>query len=135
MKFKTLAGRYVELKNAGKYRINWAKDSRSQFQTSVKKFLYPYWKHDIVFEELRMVGTRLTFDFYNANKNVAIEVQGGQHIKFVKFFHKNRAKYLDQLKRDDKKYRFCEVNGITLVEVYPDDIVSKDLFHSFGVTL
>lgn len=135
MRFKTLAGRPVELKNAGKYRIDWRKDSRSQFQTHVKRFLYPFWKHDIVFEELRMVGTRLTFDFYNANRQIAVEVQGDQHVKYVKFFHKNKNKYLEQLKRDDKKMRFCEVNDIKLVEIYKEDILSKDLFLTFGIEL
>ena len=135
MKFKTLTGNNVELKNSRKYRIDWAKESRSQFQTSVKRFLYPFWKHDIVFEELRMVGTRMTFDFFNANKNVAIEVQGGQHIKYVKFFHKNKNKYIDQLKRDDKKMRFCEINDLKLVEIYPNDEVSKDFFLKFDVHL
>jgi hypothetical protein len=45
------------------------------------------------------------------------------------------AKYLEQLKRDDKKLRFCELNGIQLVEIYPKDVVSVDLFEEFGVIL
>jgi hypothetical protein len=135
MKFKTLSGSSADLKNAKKYLIKWDQPSRSKFQLSVKQFLKPYWEHDIVFEEFKLVGTRLSFDFYNANKKIAIEVQGGQHTKFVKFFHGNRFKYLEQLKRDDKKLRFCEINEITLVEIYPDDIVDQKFFMSFGVIL
>ena len=59
----------------------------------------------------------LSLDFYNANKKIAIEVQGDQHVKFVKHFHKTRLKYLEQLKRDQKKLDFCELNGIKLVEI------------------
>lgn len=135
MKFKTLTGSTAELRNPKKYLINWKGNSRSKFQFSVKEFLQPYWRTDIVFEELKLVGTRMSFDFYNANKKIAVEVQGQQHTKFVKFFHGNRSKYLEQLKRDDKKMRFCEVNGITLVEIYPTDIVSEEFFESFGVIL
>jgi hypothetical protein len=135
MKFKTLSGSTAELKNARKYLVKWQAESRSKFQFSVKEFLFPYWRTDIVFEEFRIVGTRLSFDLYNANKKIAIEVQGAQHTKYVKFFHGNRMKYLEQLKRDDKKFRFCEINDINLIEIYPNDKICEDLFESFGVIL
>lgn len=135
MKFKTLSGSIAELRNAKKYLVDWNGKSKSKFQLSVRDFLYPYWKSDIVFEEFKLVGTRLSFDLYNANKKIAIEVQGAQHTKYVKFFHGNRMKYLEQLKRDDKKFRFCEINDINLVEIYPNDKICEDLFESFGVIL
>lgn len=135
MKFKTINGSTAELKNAKKYLIKWRGKSRSKFQLSVKDFLYPYWKNDIVFEEFRLVNTLLSFDFYNANKKIAVEVQGGQHTKYVEFFHGSRFKYLQQLKRDEKKLKFCEANGITLVEIYPKDKIDEELFLSFGVIL
>jgi hypothetical protein len=135
MKFKTLSGSTAELRNAKKYLVDWNGKSKSKFQLSVRDFLYPYWKSDIVFEEFKLVGTRLSFDLYNANKKIAIEVQGAQHTKYVKFFHGNRMKYLEQLKRDDKKFRFCEINNINLIEIYPNDKICEDLFESFGVIL
>jgi hypothetical protein len=135
MKFKTLSGSTAELRNAKKYLVDWNGKSKSKFQLSVRDFLYPYWKSDIVFEEFKLVGTRLSFDLYNANKKIAIEVQGAQHTKYVKFFHGNRMKYLEQLKRDDKKFRFCEINDINLIEIYPNDKICEDLFESFGVIL
>ena len=48
--------------------------------------------------------------------------------KLIKNFHKNRFKYSDQLKRDEKKLRFCEVNKIKLAEVYPEDKITASLF-------
>lgn len=135
MKFKTLNGTMAELRNSKKFLIDWDAGSRSKFQSSVKNFLEPYWRNDIVFEELKLVGTRLSLDIYNANKKVAVEVQGVQHTKFVKFFHGNRFNYLDQLKRDDKKLRFCKINDIKLVEIYPTDVVDEELFWRFGVIL
>ncbi len=135
MKFKTINGSVVELKNPKRYLIKWRGKSRSKFQLSVKQFLLPFWKNDIVFEEFKLVGTRLSLDFYNANKKIAIEVQGSQHTKYVEFFHGNRFQYLQQLKRDEKKLKFCEVNNITLVEIYPKDKIDEELFLSFGVIL
>jgi very-short-patch-repair endonuclease len=135
MKFIGLNNRELNLKNAKKYLIDWDKPSRSKFQSQTKDFLRPYWQHDIVFEEFRLVGTRLSFDFYNANKKIIIEVQGAQHTKFVKFFHGNRLKYLQQLKRDDKKYEFCQKNNLKLVEIYPTDKICLEFFENQQIYL
>ena len=135
MKFFDINGKERNLKNAKKYLIDWEKPSRSKFQTTVKKFLYDYWKNDIVFEEFRVVGSRLSLDFYNANKKVAVEVQGDQHIRYVKHFHKNRLKYLEQLKRDQKKLDFCQINDIKLVEVYSTDEINASLFKDQDIHL
>lgn len=135
MKFKGLDGRLRNLKHATTYLIDWEKPSRSKFQTRVKEFVEPYWLGHVVFEELRIVGTRLSLDFYNASRKVAVEVQGAQHEKFVKHFHENRLNFVDQMKRDKKKLDFCEKNGIILVEIYPRDEIGREVFESQGVTL
>jgi hypothetical protein len=129
MKFKTLNGKERILRNAKKYIINWESKSKSNIQWRVKQFLLPYWKHDVVFEELRVVGSRLSLDFYNANKKIAVEVQGKQHQTYNPYFHgSNRQNWLSQLKRDDLKLQFCLTNDIELVEIYETDILSKELF-------
>jgi len=135
MEFLSLNNKKKRCKNARDYIINWTIDSRSKFQTEVKKFLRNYWLHNIVFEEFPIVGTRLSLDFYNANKKIAIEVQGRQHTGYVEFFHQNRMNFLHQLNRDKKKERFCELNKIKLVTIYENDIINKHLFESQGVIL
>ena len=136
MVFKTLVGSSKRVKTPKKYLIQWSGQSRSKLQFSVKKFMEPYWNTDIVFEEFPIAGTRMSFDFYNSNKNIAIEVQGGQHLKYTPFFHgKSKSTFLQQIRRDNDKQKFCELNGIKLVEIYPDDNLSLDLFKSFGVIL
>ena len=135
MKFLDPLGKPRNLKGAKNYLIDWDAKSRSKFQNRVKNFLKPYWKNDIVFEEFRIVGTKLSLDFYNANKRVAVEVQGDQHVRYVKHFHKNRLKYLDQLKRDQKKLDFCEINDIKLVEVYTTDEINASLFKDQDIFL
>jgi len=135
MKFYTVDGKLRNLKNPKKYHIKWGASSLSKFQKGVKDFLFPFWKNDVVFEEFRIVGSRLSLDFYNANRRVAVEVQGAQHTKFVKHFHKNRLRYLEQLRRDQKKLDFCEMNDITMVEIYPEDTVDKALFEKQGIYL
>jgi len=135
MELLTLYGKKKRCKNLKKYLIDWGGSSRSKFQTKVKKFIEKYWGRDVVFEEFPVVGTRLSLDFYNANKKVAIEVQGNQHYKYIEFFHQSRANFIDQLKRDQKKETFCELNQIKLVSIYQNDIIDEHLFELQGVIL
>lgn len=135
MKFKTLDGKERTVKNIKKYLIKWDGKSRSKLQQHVKNFLKSYWQGDVVFEEMKVAGTRLSLDFYNANKKIAIEVQGEQHFKFVPFFHNTRGSYLKQIKRDVKKIEFCKLNEINLIEIYPKDNLNKDFFEKQGIYL
>ena len=136
MRFKTLAGRVRAIPKVKKYLIDWGGSSRSKIQLKTKQFLKKYWQHHIVFEEFPVAGTKLTLDFYNANKKIAVEVQGEQHTKYIPFFHgKNKANYISQLRRDQDKLRFCKLNNIRLVEIYKDDKITKKLFEKYDVAL
>lgn len=136
MRFKTLTGATRTVKKAKNYLIDWDGKSRSNIQYSAKQFLKKYWSNHIVFEEFPVAGTKLSLDFYNANKKIAVEVQGKQHTKYVPFFHgKNKINYINQLKRDQDKLKFCELNDIQLVEIYDGDELTEKLFETFGVIL
>jgi hypothetical protein len=136
MRFKTLLGTERTVLKSKKYLIKWEGPSRSKIQKSTKKFLKEYWSNHIVFEEFPIAGTRLSLDFYNANKKIAIEVQGRQHTQYVPFFHgKNKINYINQLKRDADKLEFCNINEIKLIEIYERDTLDKELFIKFGVDL
>ena len=70
----------------------------------------------------------MTFDFYNATKNIVIEVQGRQHTKFVPFMHGgSKLNFLKQLKRDEDKIKFCNLNEIILLEYFDGDNTLSDL--------
>ena len=76
----------------------------------------------------------MTLDFYNANKKIAVEVDGNQHYKFNKFFHSNsRQKFLNQLQRDDKKEYFCEINKIRLVRILENDTLNEELLRELDI--
>ena len=136
MKFTTLTGRERRIPKIKKYIIDWDGESKSKIQFRSKQFLKKYWQHHVVFEEFPVAGSLLTIDFYNATKRIAVEVQGGQHRRYVPFFHNNyKNNYLDQLRRDKNKRDFCELNDIKLIEIYDTDKMSKDLFKKLGVDL
>jgi very-short-patch-repair endonuclease len=134
MIFLTTTGREQKLKNSTKYLIDWDKKCRSKLQKKVKDLLYSNWVSDIVFEELPVLGTRMTLDFYNANKKLAVEVDGNQHYKYNKFFHSNsRQNFLSQLQRDEKKEYFCEINQIKLVRILERDTIDEELLKRLDI--
>ncbi|MBC8411086.1 MAG: hypothetical protein H8E12_20575 [Rhodobacteraceae bacterium] len=136
MEFKTIHGDIKRVKNVKKKIIDWGAPSKSKRQREVKKFLKKYWQNHVVFEEFPVAGTRLSIDFYNANKKIAVEVQGSQHTKYNSFFHGgHKNNYLEQLKRDEMKFKFCELNEIQLIEIYDGDIINLSLFKKFDVSL
>ena len=136
MEFKTIHGGVKRIKNAKKRIIDWGAPSKSKRQREVKKFLKKYWQSHVVFEEFPVAGTRLSIDFYKANKKIAVEVQGSQHTKYNSSFHGgHKNNYLEQLKRDEMKFKFCELNEIQLIEIYDKDIINLSLFKKFDVSL
>ena len=124
MIFLCTNGRKKKIANSVKYLIDWDADCKSGIQKTVKNVLYDNWFADVVFEEFPVAGTRLTFDFFNATRNIAVEVDGNQHYKYNKFFHSNsRQNFLSQLQRDEKKEYFCEINNIVLLRILESEIV------------
>jgi hypothetical protein len=65
------------------------------------------------FEWLKCNGY-LRLDFYLPEYNVAIECQGEQHFKPVKYFGGNSG-FLKTINRDKKKNELCEKNGIKII--------------------
>lgn len=136
MKLLDSNGKSVTISKSHEYLIDWGRDSRSKFQTSVKEFLRPRWKFDMVFEEFPVPKTRMSLDFFNKTQMIAIEVQGAQHLRYVSHFHgQHNYKFLQQLKRDHQKSEFCSRFGVKLVEIYPEDELTEELFKRFGVDI
>lgn len=120
MKFKTLTGR-EKYKNITEYKIDWAEPSRSKFQKRIKDFLKPYWRYDVVFEEMPLLGTKLKVDFANITKKIAIEADGIQHNQFSAFFHGTLNNYRRHLERDLKKEEWLIKNGFKLIRIDPHE--------------
>ena len=138
MRLFNINGR-LQKKSVSKYLINWNKKSRSKVQFKTKKFLEPFWKGHIVYEEFPVYGSRMTVDILNATKKLAVEVQGKQHGEFNKFFHSNsRLKYLEGIKRDIKKAEWLENNGFILLEIEENEVDSLSLeffLQKFGLSI
>lgn len=129
MLFCSLKGNFVRLKDSYKYLIDWDGDSLSLFQKNIKLRLKPFWKNDLVFEELPVVGTKLRIDFYNQSRKIALEVSGHQHYTLSKHFHSGTKDFLKQIIRDEKKKSFCDINNIELIEIY--EYEAKEISDAF----
>lgn len=131
MRFKTIQGSLKRLSKPHKYMIDWQKKSRSNLQFKVKQLLKKHWEPHVVFEEFPVAGTKMTLDFYNANKKIAIEVQGKQHTEYNPHFHNNsKANFLSQKRRDYLKKIFCENNSIKLIEIHEGEDIGESLIES-----
>ena len=130
MRLYNIYGR-LQNRDVTRFLIKWNKKSRSKVQFAVKKFLEPYWKGHVVYEEFPVFGSRMKVDIVNMTKKIAIEVQGSQHNSFNAFFHNNsRAKYLESIKRDVKKAQWLEKNDFNFIEIDEKEAykLSKEFF-------
>jgi very-short-patch-repair endonuclease len=64
---------------------------------------------------------KLRFDFYLPDRNLLIEFQGEQHYKPVSIFGGEKSFELCQI-RDTIKREFCQKEGITLLEIKPEEL-------------
>lgn len=75
---------------------------------------------------LNVYGKHLYFDIYVPKRKILIELQGSQHVRFVKFFHGIKDNFLSQKKRDKIKVDWAQNNGYTLLAF--DKKISKGKF-------
>jgi hypothetical protein len=62
-------------------------------------------------------GERLELDFYIPALNIAFEIQGEQHYRFVNHFHRSIDGFADQVRRDQRKRELCITHEIELIEI------------------
>ena len=119
---------YVNI-SYNKYKIDWDK-APSKGQQVLQKFLYPYWKTQIVLSEMRIPGSRLRCDIVNCNKKVIIEYSPKHHTEYTKHFHKNVIGWLNALSRDNEKMKWAEKNNFQFIEIIESDLkkLSYDFF-------
>lgn len=95
---------------------NKLKSSYHQKAYEMIKKLYPLYP---VYEETKLCGTKndLYVDLFIPSLGIAVEVQGQQHYKFIPHFHQNVIGYSKAKGRDQEKALWCEINGVTLIEL------------------
>lgn len=114
MKFKSLNDKEINVSLRGK-RFN-GEDSKSKFQLTIGKKLLKQYKGDIIYTEIFIPIERLFLDFFIPNRRLVIEVDGVQHQRYVKFFHKTITEFNKQQDIDRRKSEWCKLNGLKLIK-------------------
>jgi hypothetical protein len=138
LKVKLLSGREVNLRLPPR-KIVWDAKCRSIFQFNVKQFFKPFWLTHSVYEELRIPGNLLYIDLINFSKKIVVETSGKQHQEYNKHFHKgNPLNFVDQIKRDLNKEKWCEINNFRFIEIFPEDyenLSRKYIMEKFNIDI
>ena len=98
--------------------------NKSNLHIIAREILRQLFPLDKIAEEVYLPGcsTALYVDFLIASKKLACEVQGSQHTRHIRHFHKSKMDFAKAKARDREKREILELNNITLVELNYDDI-------------
>ncbi len=123
MKLKSVRSDHEVSVNVARYMIDWDAKCRSKYQWEIKQWLRQYWHHHICLEEFLLPGSRLRCDFVNLTRKAIIEMNGVQHDKYNKHFHRgSRLNFMSQVTRDQIKRDWANANGFVLIEIQPSDL-------------
>ncbi len=88
-------------------------------------------KMNIIYEQQKIIeGTRLRFDFYLSDYNLAIEFDGRQHFEYVDFFG-GEKQFEKQKINDERKNEYCSKNKIILLRIHYKDISEIEDYLNF----
>lgn len=118
MKVKGLDNRLYNWKLLNHVPLGDDERNRSKYHLAARQLLTQLFPTDRVLEEVPLPGSGgLTADFLIPAEKLIIEVHGEQHYKYVMHFHGSLLGFIAARKRDMNKKRWCELNGIRLVEL------------------
>ncbi|CAH1758730.1 11319_t:CDS:2 [Entrophospora sp. SA101] len=89
----------------------WCPFCRNKYEDLCRKIITEYLKPP---SKIWEYPYGLELDIYYPEYGLAIEVQGEQHERYLKFFHRDQNGFKKQLYRDQLKKELCEENWIVL---------------------
>lgn len=85
-----------------------------------------YGENDVFFQYSPSFLGHMSYDVFIVSKNTAIEYQGKQHFVPVEFFG-GEEHYRKQIERDNRKMRLSKENGIKLIYINYNEVISENL--------
>lgn len=102
------------------------RNARSDLHLQARNLLRETFPTLKIFEECPIPinqGKTLFLDFFVLLRNLAVEIHGEQHYKFVPHFHHSLSTFLIQKQNDQLKKEWCEKNGFEIIILpYNEDI-------------
>lgn len=106
-------------------------DKYHKLEIELTKIIEHYYGSDDVFTSVHPIWAvtdkkvLYEFDIYIKSKNLFIEYNGIQHYKYTKFFQKNKKVFIQQKKRDKKKYKLAKDNGFSVLVFKYDEPIFR----------
>ena len=98
----------------------------SDLHTKAYELLRSEYKTDKIIHEITLPGSDgLRADLFLPLRKLIVEVNGEQHEKFVRHYHKDIRGFVASQQRDSKKRQWCELNRIRLVEFNWNETVEE----------
>lgn len=94
--------------------------NKSSLHLDARELLHKCFPTLQILEEIPIQVRRsetLYLDFYIPLTKKCVEVHGEQHFEYNQFFHKSMLGFVKHKKRDKDKKEWCELNGLTLIEL------------------
>lgn len=108
--------------------LNWLKTSRrkmSRGQTALTLILKKLIPGEQIINE-HHIGDKMKLDIYCPKYSIAIEFHGRQHFYYTSRFFESKYEFEEAQKRDIKKVKYCEDNGIALVVFRYNDSLTEE---------
>lgn len=95
----------------------------SQLHIDIWDLLKDIFKFDRIYHELpiKINNQTLYIDIFIPSIGLVVEVNGQQHEKFTKHFHKTKAEFLRSKVRDNKKKEWALINNLDLIVLNYDN--------------
>lgn len=92
--------------------------SESSIAYDLKKYFLEHYNSISEYSILKnkRTGKYLPYDIYIPERNIFIEINGIQHYKFVKYFHRTKENFNYSKEKDKMKRKFAKKNG-TYIEI------------------
>lgn len=114
---------YHDLKNNKGHNCSSNKSSGEIIVEQYLKSMYPI---KTQYDTLKCINPitkkQLPYDIEIAGKNVLVEIQGEQHLKFIEYFHGTIDNFHYQQRKDEYKKKFAESKGYKLIYIYYNEL-------------
>lgn len=114
---------YRDLKNNKGHNCT---SSKSTGEVVVEEYLKDKYSIKTQHDTLKCINPitkrQLPYDIEIVGKNILIEIQGEQHLKFIEYFHGTIENFHYQQRKDEYKKKFAESKGYKLIYIYYNEL-------------
>lgn len=119
-----VSNRLLKMIRKGKMCVACWRQRKAEFQSDCEFRVYRFFHLSQIphVRQATIPGTRLSCDFFFPNEKLIIEIDGDQHWRYVRKWHRKRGDFQAQKDRDRQKTNWCLQNGFVLYRWCSDQV-------------